>query len=151
MYHEDAADLLTKIALRTYDVREAAFTPAVMRELERVVLLRAVDKNWMDHIDAMHELRRGIGLSGYAQVDPRKEYKRIGADMFEQMISTIRDDTARNIFLVNVRQQREKVAEENPTASDGTLSKTVRKGNKVGRNDPCPCGSGKKYKHCCGK
>ena len=151
MSHEDAADLLTKIALRTYDIREAAFTPAVMRELERVVLLRAVDKNWMDHIDAMHELRRGIGLSGYAQVDPRKEYKRIGADMFEQMISTIRDDTARNIFLVNVRQQREKVAEENPTASDGTLSKTVRKGNKVGRNDPCPCGSGKKYKHCCGK
>jgi preprotein translocase subunit SecA len=151
MSHEDASEYLTSLALRVYDVREATFTSPVMRELERVVLLRCVDNNWMDHIDAMHELRRGIGLSGYAQVDPRKEYKRIGADMFEQMISTIRDDTARNIFLVNVRQQREKVAEENPTASDGSLSKTVRKGNKVGRNDPCPCGSGKKYKHCCGK
>ena len=151
MTHEDASDYITKLALKAYDAREAAFSSPVMRELERVVLLRCVDNNWMDHIDAMHELRRGIGLSGYAQVDPRKEYKRIGADMFEQMISTIRDDTARNIFLVNVRQQREKVAEENPTASDGTLSKTVRKGTKVGRNDPCPCGSGKKYKHCCGK
>ncbi|MBR4304730.1 MAG: preprotein translocase subunit SecA [Clostridia bacterium] len=151
MTHEDAAEYLNRLAMQVYDAREAHFGAPVMREMERIVLLNAVDRSWMDHIDSMHELRRGIGLAGYAQVDPRKEYKRIGADMFDQMISSIRDETARGIFLINVQQKREKVAEENDTGDDGSLSKTVRKGNKVGRNDPCPCGSGKKYKHCCGK
>ena len=149
--HDDAADLLSRLAMQVYDAREAHFGAPVMREMERIVLLNAVDRSWMDHIDSMHELRRGIGLAGYAQVDPKKEYKRIGADMFDQMISTIRDETARGIYLIGVQQKREKVAEENDTGDDGSLSKTVRKGTKVGRNDPCPCGSGKKYKHCCGK
>ena len=149
--HEDAADYLSRMAIQVYDAREEHFTSPVMREMERIVLLNAVDRSWMEHIDSMHELRRGINLSGYAQVDPKKEYKRIGADMFDQMISTIRDETARGIFTINVQQKREKVAQENDTGDDGSLSKTVRKGNKVGRNDPCPCGSGKKYKHCCGK
>ncbi len=151
MTHEEASDYLCGIAMRVYDEREKLFTPELMREIERVVLLRSVDRNWMDHIDAMHELRRGIGLAGYAQVDPRQEYKRVGADMFEQMISAIRDETARYIFLAGVRERREKVAQESATSGDGSLSRTVRKGKKIGRNDPCPCGSGKKYKYCCGR
>ena len=151
MTHGEASDYLCDIAMRVYDEREQRFTPELMREIERVVLLRAVDRNWMDHIDAMHELRRGIGLAGYAQQDPRKEYKRIGADMFEQMISAIRDETARTIFLADVKAKREKVAQESATSGDGSVSRTVRKGKKIGRNDPCPCGSGKKYKHCCGR
>ncbi|MBO5973086.1 MAG: preprotein translocase subunit SecA, partial [Clostridia bacterium] len=93
--HDDAAELLSRLAMQVYDAREAHFGAPVMREMERIVLLNAVDRSWMDHIDSMHELRRGICLAGYAQVDPKKEYKRIGADMFDQMISSIRDETAR--------------------------------------------------------
>ena len=123
-----------------------------MREMERVVLLRVVDQKWMDHIDAMHEMRRGIGLNAYAQIDPLKEYKKQGFEMFEGMIDDIKIDAARLIFIARVNIQREKVAKETGTSGDGTVQqRTVVKKNKVGRNDPCPCGSGKKYKHCCGK
>jgi preprotein translocase subunit SecA len=179
MSHEDASEYLTNLALRVYDAREATFTSPVMRELERVVLLRCVDNNWMDHIDAMHELRRGIGLSGYAQVDPRKEYKRIGADMFEQMIAEIKAETVSNCYSVTLETETERHTvvqiggekkDENvdqsilnamaggsgATEQDAQVperefkQETVRRDRpKVGRNDPCPCGSGKKYKNCC--
>ena len=127
-----------------------------MRELERVVLLRVVDEYWMDHIDAMQELRKGITLRAYAQTDPVVAYKREGFEMFDEMIAAIRDETVRRVFLARVRSQdsvkREKVAKNiSEGASDGTVRRQpVRKAAKVGRNDPCPCGSGKKYKKCCG-
>ncbi len=150
---EDAAiELLQKRAFAVYAAKEEALTAPVLRELERIVLLRVVDMKWMAHIDAMHELRRGIGLNAYAQVDPVVEYKKQGFDMFDEMIAEIRNETARLIFVASVNLRREKVAKENPTAGDGTVErKPVKKGQKIGRNDPCPCGSGKKYKHCCGK
>lgn len=127
-----------------------------MRELERVVLLKTVDRHWMDHIDAMQELRRGIGLNAYAQVNPVDEYKRQGFDMFEEMIENVRRDTARLMFLARVRgaePQREHVAKEQMAAgaSDGSVKKGPVRKKKIGRNDPCPCGSGLKYKKCCGK
>ena len=129
----------------------------LMRELERVVLLRTVDSKWMDHIDAMDELKRGIHLRAYGQHDPVVEYRKEGFDMFDQMIASIREDTSRLILTVQIKKneeiEREQVA--NPTTaihgeSDGTVKKRpVRKVSKIGRNDPCPCGSGKKYKNCC--
>jgi preprotein translocase subunit SecA len=127
-----------------------------MRELERVMMLRAVDEYWMDHIDAMTELRQGIGLRAYGQNDPIVEYKREGYDMFEEMVSAIQEETVRRIFLARVQPQgevkRERVAKVTGTSggNDGTVQKrpVVRKGIKIGRNDPCPCGSGKKWKKC---
>ena len=129
-----------------------------MRELERVVLLRNVDTKWMDHIDDMEELKKGIYLRSYAQRDPVVEYRLEGFEMFDAMIESIREDTVRMILTVQIRQKeepkREQVAKPVEPAGDGTdpASKTVRKSasQKVGRNDPCPCGSGKKYKNCCG-
>ncbi len=158
---QDIQQELFERAMDAYAAKEEALTPAIMREVERVVLLRVVDQHWMNHIDAMHELRQGIGLRGYAQVDPVVEYKREGFEMFDQMIDEIRDDTVRYLFLAKVRGQdaprREQVAratsETHGGASDGSdKPKPVRKtaAQKVGRNDPCPCGSGKKYKKCCG-
>ena len=127
-----------------------------MRELERVVMLRVVDEYWMDNIDAMDDLKQGIGLRAYAQHDPVVAYKEEGYEMFQAMIQAIREETVRRMFLVQLRTnqevKREKVAKE--TAATGTPDKTVkpqpvRKAAKVGPNDPCPCGSGKKYKKCC--
>ena len=149
---QDATDWLQTRAKKVYDAKEQAVTPDIMREMERVVLLRVVDKKWMDHIDAMSEMRKGIGLNAYAQIDPLKEYKKLGFDMFESMIDEMKCDAARLIFLAQVNIKREKVAKESGTSGDGTVQRRpVVKKNKVGRNDPCPCGSGKKYKHCCGK
>ena len=150
---------LNKLAQETYARKEAAFTGEVMRELERVILLRVVDEYWMDHIDAMHELRQGITLRAYGQNDPVIEYKREGYDMFESMIAAIREETIRRLFLVQLRRedpdaalQRKKVATVTGEGAPGkgeVKRQPVRKAVKVGRNDPCPCGSGKKYKHCC--
>jgi len=149
---QEATDWLQARAEKIYNAKEQAVSPDVMREMERVVLLRVVDKKWMDHIDAMSEMRKGIGLNAYAQIDPLKEYKKLGFDMFESMIDEMKCDAARLIFLAQVNIQREKVAKESGTSGDGTVQRRpVVKKNKVGRNDPCPCGSGKKYKHCCGK
>ena len=128
-----------------------------MREVERVVTLRVVDEFWMDHIDAMDDLRQGIRLRAYAQTDPVIEYKREGFDMFEAMNDAIKEEIVRRVFLVRLktneeikRQRVAKVTGES-AGSDGTVKKQpVKKGQKVGRNDPCPCGSGKKYKKCCG-
>ncbi len=154
------ADQLTNVladqAHRVYEAKEQALTPPIMRELERVVLLKNVATKWMDHIDAMTELRNGIGLRAYGQHDPVVEYKREGFDMFDAMIDAIREDTVRMIFLAQVRTReepkREQVAKETSAAgaSDGTAKpEPKRVGKKIGPNDPCPCGSGKKYKKCC--
>ena len=152
MTPEQAIEWLQTRAKKVYDAKEQAVSPEVMREMERIVLLKVVDKKWIDHIDAMHEMRRGIGLNAYAQIDPLKEYKKQGFDMFEGMIDDIKMDAARLIFIAQVNIKREKVAKESGTSGDGTVERRpVVKKNKVGRNDPCPCGSGKKYKQCCGK
>jgi len=149
-------NVISDHAHAVYDAKERALTPEIMRELERVVLLKNVDTKWMDHIDAMTELRNGIGLRAYGQHDPVVEYKREGFDMFDAMVDSIREDTVKMIFLAQVRTreepQREQVAKETSAAgaSDGSLAQTpVRTAKKVGPNDPCPCGSGKKYKKCC--
>lgn len=149
---------LKEKAHQVYEAKENALGSQIMRELERVVLLRNVDTKWMDHIDAMTELRNGIGLRAYGQYNPVIEYKREGFDMFDAMIDSIREDTVRMIYLAQVRKQeapqREQVAKETGAvgADDGSVqNQTVRKTKDIGRNDPCPCGSGLKYKHCCGK
>ena len=128
---------------------------SAMRELERVILLRVVDEFWMDHIDAMTELRQGIGLRAYGQSDPVVEYKREGFDMFEQMINAIQEETLRRLFTVRLKTneelRRERVAKVTGQSggADGTVKKQpVKKAAKIGRNDPCPCGSGLKWKKC---
>ena len=143
-------------ALATYEKKEAALTPTVMRELERVVMLRVVDEYWMDNIDAMDDLKQGIVLRAYAQHDPVIAYKEEGYEMFQAMITAIREETIRRMFLVQLRTnqevKREKVAKETSATGtpDGTVKQQpVRKDKKAGPNDPCPCGSGKKYKKCC--
>ena len=153
---QETADIIYEIAQKTYEAKENAYTPAIMRELERVVMLRVVDEYWMDNIDAMDDLKQGIGLRAYGQHDPVIAYKEEGFQMFEAMIQAIREETIRRMFLVQLRTnqevKREKVAKETGTAASGKPSvkpAPIRKEKKVGPNDPCPCGSGKKYKKCC--
>ncbi len=151
---QEVADVIFEIAQRTYEAKEAAYTPQIMRELERVVMLRVVDEYWMDNIDAMDELKQGIGLRAYGQHDPVVAYKEEGFQMFEAMIQAIREETIRRMFLVQLRTnqevKREKVAKETGTGDKATVKQApIRKQKKVGPNDPCPCGSGKKYKKCC--
>ena len=154
---EELSDTVFDIAKNTYAAKEAAYGSPVMRELERVVMLRVVDEYWMDNIDAMDDLKQGIGLRAYAQHDPVIAYKEEGFQMFEAMIQAIREETVRRMFLVQIRTnqevKREKVAKETGTAA---ATQTVVKkqpvrnaAKKIGPNDPCPCGSGKKYKKCC--
>ena len=149
---------LTDRAMEIYDAKEKQYGDQLMRELERVVLLKTVDRYWMDHIDNMDELRKGIHLRAYGQKDPVVMYRIEGFDMFDQMINAIREDTSHLMLTVQIRTEeepkREQVAKPTATSSDGTdAPRTVRKtaSQKVGRNDPCPCGSGKKYKKCCGR
>ena len=148
------ADELIRRAHLIYEKKEEKYGDA-MRELERVVLLKNVDRYWMDHIDNMDELRRGIHLRAYGQKDPVVQYRLEGFDMFEAMIDAIREDTARMMMTVEIREREEPKREQvmNPTATsgDGTVKGGRKVTGKVGRNDPCPCGSGKKYKACCGK
>ncbi len=153
---EELIEQLRQRAVAIYEAKERELGETLMRELERVVMLRVVDEYWMDHIDAMQELRQGIGLRAYGQNDPIVEYKREGYDMFEEMIAAIQEETVRRMFLVRVQAQsevkRERVAKVTGESGggDGTVQKrpVVRKGMKIGRNDPCPCGSGKKWKKC---
>ncbi len=150
-------DALYDLAVETYERKEATITPSVMRELERVVMLRVVDEYWMDNIDAMDDLKQGIGLRAYGQHDPVIAYKEEGYEMFQAMINAIREETVRRMFLVQLRPRqevkREKVAKESGT--NAPADKSVKKqpvrnaAKKIGPNDPCPCGSGKKYKKCC--
>ena len=155
---EHVTQELQKRADELYEKKEEEFTPPIMREVERVVLLRNVDQEWMDHIDAMEQLQDGIRLRAYAQQDPVVEYRLEGFDMFDSMIAAIRENTAKMILTVRLRKkeapQREQVAKETKagTASEEPAKKQpVRKQQKPGRNDPCPCGSGLKYKKCCGR
>ena len=153
---DEVTELLYEKAVANYEKREANFTPAVTRELERVVMLRVVDEYWMENIDAMDDLKQGIGLRAYGQHDPVVAYKEEGYQMFEAMIQAIREETIRRMFLVQLRPtqevKRERVAKETGTgaANNAQVKKQpVRKAKKAGPNDPCPCGSGLKYKKCC--
>ena len=145
-----------EVAMAKYQEKQEKY-PDQIRELERVVLLRVVDNKWMDHIDNMDRLKRGIGLRAYKQQDPVQAYQFEGTDMFNEMIDTIDEETTRFILNVEIRTQedieREQVAKETATNQDDSLPNEpkVRKEKKVGRNDPCPCGSGKKYKNCHGR
>ena len=155
---EEIVQPLIDRALDIYEKKEAEYGDEMMRELERVILLKTVDRYWMDHIDNMDELRKGIHLRAYGQKDPVVLYRIEGFDMFDGMIAAIREDTVRLMLTVQIRRaeepKREQVAKETGPSADGTdAPRTVRKtaSQKVGRNDPCPCGSGKKYKKCCGR
>ena len=152
----ELSDTICQICCRTYETKEAAYGEKLMRQLERVVMLRVVDEYWMDQIDAMDDLKQGIGLRAYGQHDPVIAYKEEGYQMFEAMVTAIREETVRRLFLVQVRTnqevKRERVAKETGTAAPnkGEVKKSpVKKAQKAGPNDPCPCGSGKKYKKCC--
>ena len=147
---------LEEEALALYEEKEAQFEdPEQMREVERVVILKATDTRWMDHIDDMDQLRQGIGLQAFAQKDPVVQYRLQGYDMFNEMTESIREEAVRMLMHIRVEQkvEREQVAKVTGTNKDDSVAKgpVVRKEEKVGRNDPCPCGSGKKYKHCCGR
>ena len=150
-------DAFTQAAAAYYQQKEDEFTPPVMREVERVVLLRVVDEYWMEHIDAMSDLRQGIRLRAYAQTDPIIAYKKESLEMFEEMIAAIQDETVRRLYSVRlqkneeVKRQRVANATSESVGGDGTVKKQPRKVKKIGRNEPCPCGSGKKYKNCCGR
>lgn len=152
---QDIIDKLYNKAIKIYEQREEEFTPKLMREIERVILLKVVDTKWMAHIDDMEELKRGIGLRAYGQRDPVVEYRIEGFDMFDAMVETICEDTIRMLFTVRVQRNEEPKREqvlkaEKANISDGTVSSTRTVTKKVGPNDLCPCGSGKKYKKCCG-
>ena len=153
----ETADQIYDLAVKTYTAKEAAYGASLMRELERVVMLRVVDEYWMDNIDAMDDLKQGIGLRAYGQHDPVIAYKEEGYEMFQAMVTAIREETVRRMFLVQVRTnqevKRERVAKETGTAA-ATKTQVKKQpirnaATKVGPNDPCPCGSGKKYKKCC--
>ena len=150
-------DAFPQAAAGYYQQKEDEFTAPVMREVERVVLLRVVDEYWMEHIDAMSDLRQGIRLRAYAQTDPIIAYKKESLEMFEEMIAAIQDETVRRLYSVRLKKneevKRERVANatSESVGGDGTVKKQPRKVKKIGRNEPCPCGSGKKYKNCCGR
>ena len=161
-FSEHELDHMTKDSLQDdfievldekYAEKESEFGDA-MRDVERILMLRVVDQKWMDHIDDMEQLRQGINLRAYAQRDPVIEYKFEAMDMFEEMIASIKEDTVKYLFHVVPQNKIERKQVAKPIAEnhggDGTVEKKpVRKAVKIGRNDPCPCGSGKKYKNCC--
>ena len=152
---DEVTEQITDRAFALLDRKEEEYGSEIMREIERVMLLRTVDEHWMDHIDAMDELRQGIGLRAYGQHNPVVEYRNEGSDMFNAMIESVRRETAKRVLTARIKRQedvkREKVAEESGTSGDGTADRTVRGKGVVSKNALCPCGSGKKYKRCCGK
>ncbi len=159
---EELDEYLHKLADDIYAQREADISPEIMRELENLVMLKVVDNHWMEHLDAMDMLREGVGLRAYGQKDPLVEYKFEAFDMFEAMIEAIEDDVVKYMYRVNVVTQPEAAQSHlenartnNPTLDspegEGGQQPIVNEGPEIGRNDPCPCGSGKKYKNCCGK
>jgi len=153
---EDIENELLKKAFEKYEAKEKQVTPPIMREMERMVLLRNVDTKWMDHIDALQDLKQGIYLRQYGQHNPVEEYRMESGEMFGEMVESIKEDTVRMLLTLNVRIEegikREQIAKPVTAASDSSEKKApVQKTAKVGRNDLCPCGSGKKYKKCCGR
>ncbi|MBO5072305.1 MAG: SEC-C domain-containing protein [Eubacterium sp.] len=151
----DLIEQLQEEAVKLYEQKEAEFPEAEqIREIERVVLLKATDSRWMNHIDDMDQLRQGIGLQAFGQRDPVIEYRMQGYDMFNAMTESIREETVRMLMHVRIEEkvEREQVAKVTGTNRDDSANAPItRKSEKIGRNDPCPCGSGKKYKHCCGR
>ena len=155
MKKEEIYGELVEKAHEVYEQKEAEFGAETMREIERMALLRSVDVHWMDHIDAMDEFKRSVGLRAYGQQDPVLVFRNESGDMFEEMTNEIREDTVRMVLTIRMQKneqvERKAVAKVTTTGGDGTEKKQpVRKSKKVGPNDPCPCGSGKKYKKCCG-
>ncbi len=153
MTKAELKERLYDAGIKLYEQKEAEFGPENMRELERVVLLKTVDSKWMDHIDEMDQLRNGIGLQAYAQRDPVIEYKNMALDMFNEMTAAIQEDTVKYLFHARLEAppERKMVAQPVQAGFSGDVEKKpAQKAEKVGRNDPCPCGSGKKYKKCCG-
>ncbi|MGA1825781.1 MAG: SEC-C metal-binding domain-containing protein, partial [bacterium] len=161
---EPLIEKITNIIFQHYEEKEAMITPQKMRHVEKMIMLSTIDKLWKDHLLSMDHLKEGIGMRGYGQKDPLLEYKKEGFDMFQAMIAQIKMDTAAHIFHVQrvaEEEEREKARRENVrrqldaaarAQAEGKLKGvTVKKEKKVGRNEPCPCGSGKKYKKCCGK
>ncbi len=154
---EDLTEAVTEKAMEVYEKKESEVTSPIMREVERVVMLRVVDEFWMDHIDAMTELRQGIRLRAYGQTDPIVAYKQESLHMFEEMIDAIQEETIRRLYSFRIKSEaeikRERVASgiTEGFGGDGTMKRQPRKVQKIGRNEPCPCGSGKKYKQCCGR
>ena len=152
---DELKTMVLEKAQAAYQRREEEFGSNLMRELERVIMLRVVDEYWMDQIDSMNELKQGIGLRAYAQTDPVVAYKQEGFEMFEQMIAAIQEETLRRLFLVRIRTneevKRERVAKvTSESAGEGSVirKQPAKKIIKIGRNDPCPCGSGQKWKKC---
>lgn len=149
---EEVVEQLKERALNNYYAREEELGAELLQDVERFVLLKVVDQKWMDHLDQMDQLRQGIGLRAYGQQDPLVAYRKEGHGMFEQMIDSIQEDVVRHIYRVSVAKQPrggQKDLVEN--RGQGESQKQPVRVNKIGRNDPCPCGSGKKYKKCCGK
>ena len=147
---------LKEKAVKLYEAKEAEFSdPEQMREIERVILLKVIDRKWMEHIDDMDQMRQGIGLQAFGNRNPVVEYKMAGFDMFDEMTSVIQEDTVKLLLHVKVEQkiEREEVAKVTGTNKDDSLAKAPvkREVKKIQRNDPCPCGSGQKYKNCCGR
>mgnify|MGYP002474368510 FL=1 len=156
MSQKQLKHLLKERSAKAYEQKEAEFPEAEhLREIERVVLLKVIDAKWMGHIDDMDQLRQGIGLQAYGQRDPKVEYKMLGYDMFGEMTNAITEDTVRTLFHVKIEQkvEREQVAKVTGTNKDESAVRAPKKraDKKVYPNDPCPCGSGKKYKQCCGR
>jgi len=155
MSREDLREIIIERAQAAYEKKEEELGYDTMRELERYIMLKIVDQKWMDHIDAMEQLREGIGLRAYGQRDPVIEYKFEGYEMFQEMIKNIQEDTLRYLFRVQVKaapERRQKTYNMTYSHNEGgEKPQPVRKQKKIGRNDPCPCGSGKKYKKCCGR
>lgn len=150
---EKLAKVIEEAAIRAYEAKEERLGAETMRQLERFILLRTVDEKWMDHLDAMDDLREGVGLRAYGQRDPLIEYKMEAVEMFNNMIRSIQRDMVRNLFIIEVAREPQRPRIMIATGSQGPVqAQPARKeGKKVGRNDPCPCGSGKKYKFCCGR
>lgn len=154
--NDEIKEKLFNIAHNMYIEKEEDFGSEQMREIERVILLRVVDTKWMDHIDNMDHMKQGIGLRAYKQQDPVQAYQFEGSEMFDEMIYNIKVETIKYLFHVQIQKapERERVAKETATNQGGDNSvkkEPIRKEHTVGRNDPCPCGSGKKYKNCCGR
>jgi preprotein translocase subunit SecA len=151
---ESLKEKIMNLTVDAYQMRETELGSELMREVERVILLRVVDEKWMDHIDSMDQLRYGIGMRAYGQRDPVIEYKAEGHEMFMEMIRAIQEDSVKMLLKSRINTgkapQREKVAEPVTSSKQGDAARPAKTTDKVGRNDPCPCGSGKKYKKCCG-
>jgi preprotein translocase subunit SecA len=156
---KEIIDMVLDACEARYAAQEALFGEEIFREVERSILLRTVDRHWMDHIDAMDDLKGSVSLQAYGQRDPLNEYRVQGADMFDMMVAEIREETTRAVLTVTPANKVKRVQIARPVdegfEGDGQKQKkkvvvTVRKSEKIGRNDPCPCGSGKKYKFCCG-